>query len=82
MKKGDGVVQRQISSEGFAVLVAAGFLLLAAWGNAHALLVVSALALVIGGVFVRGWGGRRATLAALMGAVAAAVIVVVAKHLH
>jgi len=75
-------MQRQRSSDIFAALVAAGFLLLAAWGNALALLVASALTLVIGTVFVRPWDGRRAALAALTGAVVAAVIAAVAKGLH
>jgi hypothetical protein len=80
--KRERIMQRQMSSHGFAALVAAGLVLLTAWGNAHALLVASMLGLVIGWVFVRGWDGRRATLAALTGAVVAAVIVAVAKHLH
>jgi hypothetical protein len=66
----------------FAALVAAGFLFLAAWGNALALLVASALALVIGWVFFRPPDARVTVLAALCGAVVAAVIVAVAQRLQ
>jgi ABC-type branched-subunit amino acid transport system permease subunit len=69
------------SSNVFAALVATGLLLLAAWGNALALLLASAVGLAIGWVFFR-WDGRRAALAMLTGAVVAAVLVVVAKQLH
>jgi hypothetical protein len=70
------------SSNAFAALVAAGLLLLAAWGNALALLLASAVGLVIGWVFFRPRDGRRAALTMLSGAVVAAVIVVVLKRLH
>ena len=75
-------MQSQRSSSLFAALVAAGFLLLAAWGNALALLVASFLALVIGWVFFRPREARGMVLAALLGAVVAAVIVAVAKRLQ
>jgi hypothetical protein len=80
--KGEMVMQSQRSSSLFAALVAAGFLLLVAWGNALALLVASALAMVIGGVFFRPRNARAAALVALIGAIVAAVIVAVAKRLQ
>ena len=69
------------SSDAFAALVAVGFLLLVAWGNAFALLLASAVGLVIGLVFFRR-NGRHVALAILTGAVVAALSFVVAKHLH
>ena len=75
-------MQSQRSSEVSGALVAAGFLLLAAWGNALALLVASVLALLLGWVFYRPHDARAAALAALLGAVAAAVVIAIAKQLH
>jgi hypothetical protein len=71
------------SSDGFfAALVAVTLLLLTAWGNAFGLLVAAAAGLVVGWVFLRPRDGRHVALAALTGAVVAALIIIVAKHLH
>ena len=71
------------SSEAFAALVAAALLLLTAWGNGLALLIASAVGLVIGWrLFSRG-DRRRVPLAVLTGAVvAAAIVVLLARHVH
>jgi hypothetical protein len=75
-------MQSERSSSIFAALVASGFLLLAAWGNALALILASALALVIGRAFSRPRDARVMVLATLIGAVVAAVLVVIAKRLR
>jgi hypothetical protein len=75
-------MQVRWSSGVFAALVAAGFLLLTAWGNAIALLVASVLALVIGWVFFRPSDARATALASLIGAAVAAIIVTMAMRRH
>jgi hypothetical protein len=72
---------RQRSSDAFVTLVAAGLLLLMAWGDAVALLVASVLGLLVGWVFFRPRDVRAAVLAALMGAVIAVVIVAIVSWL-
>jgi hypothetical protein len=76
------IMASQRSSEAFAALVTVGLLLLAAWGNALVLLVASAVALVLGWFFFRPRETRTIALAALIGGVIAAILVVVAKRLH
>ncbi len=75
---------RQRSSDAFrALLVAAALLLLTAWGNAVAMLVVSVLALLIEWVFFRprDRNVRAAVLAALIAAAVAVVSVAIARWL-
>ena len=75
-------MERQRASNLFAALVAAWLLLLTAWGNAFALLVAPAAALVVGWVFFRPRDGRATALTILTGGVVAALVVVVLRRLH
>jgi hypothetical protein len=75
------IMERQRSSDAFATLVTVAFLLVAASGNSLVLLVAAAVALVLGWVFFRPREARTIALAALVGAVVAA-LVVAAKQLH
>jgi anti-anti-sigma factor len=70
------------SSDLFAALVTAGLLLLAAWGNALALLVAAAAALIFGWVFFRPRNPGVVLVAALARAAIAAIIVAVVHRLR
>ncbi len=62
----------------FSAVVIAAFLILTAWGNATAMLVVSAIGLIVGILLFRGRTRRRGLLAAALGvAVAAAIPIVI-----
>lgn len=75
-------MENQRSSNLFAALVAAGLLLLAAWGNAVALFMAAAATLVLGGTFFRPRDSRVAVLAMLFGAIVAAVVVFILARRH
>jgi hypothetical protein len=70
-------MNNQTLSDKFAVIAIAVLLILTAWGNALAMLVVSVLGLVVGLLFFRKSIARGGALAATVGFVLAIIIALV-----
>jgi hypothetical protein len=78
-KQQKGELNMKSLDDVFGAVVLATLLLLCAWGNATAMLVVSAILLVAGLVLFRAHTFRSKLLALVLGSVVAAAVVIVIR---